>query len=135
MNHRHPLAMGLAIAFLSLIACAEQPKRDLHAEMCEAAEQYYTMLMQDNFGSFVDGHYANDSLPEDYRSQLIDAVAQYKVNETERKGGLMEFQVTGDSLYADSTSGFVTIELSFGDQSKEEVILPLVYDGKQWKMK
>lgn len=131
MKHKLFL-LGAAILFLS---CSEKPQRDFHGEMQAAAEQYYNLLMDGRYEDFVDGLYSPDSLPEDYRSQLVDAVAQYRVNETQRRGGLEGFQVLGDSLAPDSCSGFVTIQLLFGDKSTEEIILPLVDDQGVWKMK
>lgn len=132
MKHRLYL---LAIAALLISCNGNKPERDYHGEMRAAADKYYTLLMDGRYEDFVDGLYTPDSLPADYRSQLVDAVAQYRINETQRRGGLEGFQVVGDSLGPDSCSGFVTIQLLFGDKSTEEILLPLVDDQGVWKMK
>ncbi len=127
--------LSILAAILMASACADKPERDYHGEMQAAADHYYTLLMDGRYEDFVDGLYSPDSLPEDYRSQLVDAVAQFRINETQRRGGLVGYEVVGDSLAADSCNGYVIIKLLFGDETSEETILPLYDDAGVWKMK
>lgn len=126
----------VCLTLLAFLSCSKQfPKTDPHETARQAAERYYNFLMENKFDSLVLGIYAPDSLPADYRSQLANAMAQYKMSETKRRGGLTAFQVTGDSIMADSINGYVTIRLTFADKSTEQTILPLIYDNEKWKMK
>lgn len=102
----------------------------------QAAQQYYDYLLNKQYESFANGMYvADDSLPADYRAQLAEAAAQYAIDETRRHGGLVGANVVSDSLNADSVSGYVCLELTFGDQTSETIALPLVLTAEGWKMR
>lgn len=130
---------------LLMVACKKEvPAVDLHAQMREAAEQYYGYLLNENYDQFANGistsnlsleGISNDSIPISYRQQLADAAAQYAQKEMKRRGGLIAVHALGDSLYVDSLSGHVDLELTFGDQTQEEIALPMVQEKDVWKMK
>lgn len=131
---RKPLLL-LASALIMMSCGKGSSTTDKHTAMRQAAQNYYTLLLEEKYDSLVLGIDAPDSLPIDYRSQLADAMAQYKIRETRGRQGLTGFRVVGDSLFPDSISGYTEIELTFGDQSHEQIIMPLVYVDGVWKMK
>lgn len=126
-----------AIAFTLLLAVAscskKQPTRSQSAR--QAAELYYTFLINGQYESFANCVYTPDSMPTDYRLQLAQAVKQYAENDTRSRGGIADVTVLNDSLSPDSTQDVVTLQLKFGDQTIERVLLPLVFTTEGWKMK
>lgn len=123
------------LLLLAAQACSSGDERDLHSEVRQAAEGYYTHLLSREYEEFVKGMHATDSIPADYRAQLVKALQEFQENETDARKGLIRFQVTGDSLLEDSVNAFVYIDLFFGDQSKEKTLVPMVLTQEGWKMK
>lgn len=127
---------SIALTLFATLSCGkEEAKVNTHTAARQAAERYFSLLMEEKYDSLVDFIYVSDSLPSDYHSQLADAMAQYKVSETKRRSGLAAFRITGDSIFADSVSGYARVELTFGDKSKENIILPLLCDEGTWKLR
>ena len=61
----------VAVVVLSFLAgCKKDVDQSLVVR--NVAEQYYGYLIQGQFDAYVDGLYQPDSIPDSYRSQLID---------------------------------------------------------------
>ena len=121
---------GGLLLFLLLVACSRGLMT--HKAVREAAEQYYTMLIQGDYKGFVNGYADAESLPEGFRSQLEDATAQFMANGDMRS--LMEVSAISDSLGADSTA-FVKLQLHFSDSTSEQIEMFLILKEDGWKMK
>lgn len=102
-----------------------------HKSAQKAAEKYYTMLIKGNYKGFVDGYARADVLPEDFRSQLIDATAQFMAKDDMRS--LKSVKALSDSLCEDSTA-YVMLLLNFSDSTSEQIELPLVLLKEGWRM-
>ena len=101
-----------------------------HEAAREAAVAYYTMLIDGDYEAFVDGYTYAATMPDDYRSQMVDAVAQ-----TMASGMMHELRAVtavADSL-ADSTA-YVRLELQFADSTCQHIGLPLVLHPDGWRM-
>lgn len=116
------------LIFLLLVSCSGLMT---HKAAREAAEKYYTMLIQGDYNGFVDGYAYAENLPEDYRSQLVDATAQF-MSEGDMKN-LVSVGAISDSLGEDSTA-YVMLQLNFNDSTSEQIELPLVLLEEGWKM-
>ena len=103
-----------------------------HQVAREAAEEYYTMLIRGDYEGFVRGYADAEGMPEDFRSQLADATAQFMAKDDMRS--LCSVEATGDSLYQDSTA-YVMLQLHFSDSTSEQIGLSLVLQEDGWKMK
>lgn len=115
---------------LLLVACSRGLMS--HEAVREAAVQYYSMLVKGDYGGFVEGYARSEELPEDFRSQLVDATAQFMAKDDMRS--LCNVTALNDSLYADSTA-VVMLQLQFSDSTSEQIELPLVLTEEGWKMK
>lgn len=123
-----PLLMAVC-----LTACFEGPSKEEQA--IKAAKEYYDRLLQGDYESFLAGKYASDSLPDDYREQLLTAYKQFLFRQQEEHHGLREVRpmrgIT-DSLRHEVDAFLV---LCFGDSTREEIVVPMIeYQGK-WLMK
>ena len=103
-----------------------------HEAAREAAEEYYSMLIKGDYKGFVRGYAGSESLPEDFRSQLLDAMAQFMARNDMRS--LMDVKAISDSLGEDSTA-YVMLQLHFSDSTLEQIELPLILQEDGWKMK
>jgi hypothetical protein len=102
-----------------------------HEAVREAAESYYSMLIKGNYKGFVNGYADAESLPADFRSQLVDATAQFMAKDDMRS--LMNVSAISDSLAEDSTA-VVMLQLQFSDSTSEQIEVPLILQEDGWKM-
>ena len=90
------------------------------------------MLIKGDYKGFVEGYADAENMPEDFRSQLADATAQFMAKDDMRN--LCRVDATSDSLYEDSTA-YVMLQLHFNDSTSEQVGLSLILTEDGWKMK
>ncbi len=122
----------LVVLFLS--ACANKEGDPRHKEIREVAERSYGHLISSDVDSYLASLYDYSDMPEEYRSQMRDLLAQYV--ETERKAhkGLMGAIAVGDTIL-DSLNAVAFVEITFGDDTKETVSLPMRLSDGKWLLK
>ena len=123
---------AVVCCLLSVVCFACSRGQYSHEAARKAAEEYYTMLIKGNYKGFVEGYASSDNLPEDFRSQLVDATAQFMTRDDMRS--LVSVKAISDSLLADSTA-YVMLQLHFSDSTSEQVGLSLILTEDGWKMK
>jgi len=113
-------------------ACGGNPTKEELASL--AAKGYYQHLIEGDYDHFLEGRLLADSMPDDYRSQLIDGYHQFMAQQQDR-GGITEVRVS--RAYTDSTQHYTSVMLllCYGDSTSEEVIVPMVERDGRWKMK
>lgn len=121
------------ILIVIVVACSTGVSREEQAAL--AAKGYYTHLVQGEYEQFVEGRFMADSLPADYRSQLIEGYKQFVVQQLEARKGIQEVSVS--RAYTDSLAGYtnVLLMLCYGDSTTEEVVVPMVERNGRWMMK
>lgn len=121
------------ILIVIVVACSTGVSREEQAAL--AAKGYYTHLVQGEYEQFVEGRFMADSLPADYRSQLIEGYKQFVAQQMEARKGIQE--VTVSRAYTDSLAGYtnVLLMLCYGDSTTEEVVVPMVERNGRWMMK
>lgn len=126
--------MKKVIVYCLLSVCLFACKKGLmtHEAAREAAEEFYSMLIEGNYKGFVEGYADAENMPEDFRSQLADATAQFMAKDDMRS--LMNVRAISDSLSEDSTA-YVMLQLHFNDSTSEQVGLSLILTETGWKMK
>ena len=114
-------------------ACSSNPTKEELASL--AAKGYYQHLVEGDFEHFLEGRVMADSLPDDYRSQLIDGYSQFLAQQVNARGGINEVRIS--RAYTDSTQQYtsVLLMLCYGDSTSEEVIVPMVEHNGRWMMK
>ncbi|WP_028902453.1 hypothetical protein [Prevotella sp. P6B4] len=121
----------LALIALCVIACSEPSKEELAAL---AAKGYYQHLIEGDYAHFVEGRLMADSLPDDYRAQLVESYKQFIAQQQVRKG-IQEVRIS--RAFTDSTLQYtsVLLMLCYGDSTTEEVVVPMVEREGRWMMK
>ena len=121
------------ILIVIVVACSTGVSREEQAAL--AAKGYYTHLVQGEYEQFLEGRLMADSLPADYRSQLIEGYKQFVAQQMEARKGIQEVSVS--RAYTDSLAGYtnVLLILCYGDSTTEEVVVPMVERNGRWMMK
>ena len=121
------------LVFLALGAACSSPSREELASL--AAKGYYQHLIDGDYEHFLEGRAMADSLPADYRSQLIDSYAQFLAQQQSARGGIREVRIS--RAFTDSTQQYtsVLLMLCYGDSTSEEVVVPMVERDGRWMMK
>ena len=121
------------ILIVIVVACSTGVSREEQAAL--AAKGYYTHLVQGEYEQFLEGRFMADSLPADYRSQLIEGYKQFVAQQMEARKGIQEVSVS--RAYTDSLAGYtnVLLMLCYGDSTTEEVVVPMVERNGRWMMK
>lgn len=121
------------ILIVIVVACSTGVSREEQAAL--SAKGYYTHLVQGEYEQFVEGRFMADSLPADYRSQLIEGYKQFVAQQLEARNGIQEVSVS--RAYTDSLAGYtnVLLMLCYGDSTTEEVVVPMVERNGRWMMK
>ncbi len=122
------------LAFVCWQSCSskEQTPEELAGQ---AAKSCYDLLLADDYEGFLHGKADADSLPADYRAQLLKASELYKAELTKSHGGIAAVTVT--NVRNDSAQQLMQafLLLSFNDSTKEEIIVPMVLRNGEWKMR
>ena len=122
----------LLVSLAQWAACSS-PTREELASL--AAKGYYQHLIEGDFDHFLEGRVMADSLPDDYRSQLIDGYSQFLAQQVKARGGINEVRIS--RAFTDSTQQYtsVLLMLCYGDSTTEEVVVPMVDHDGRWMMK
>lgn len=129
------LAFGfllMAVSFWQSCSSKEQTPEELASQ---TAKSYYDCLLADNYNGFLAGMADMDSMPADYREQLLTAYQQYKNELDQLHGGVAT--ITISNVRRDSSMQLVQtfLLLHFKDSTKEEIIVPMVQRNGGWKMR
>lgn len=123
--------------FYSFMSCGHKPSPEEQAMQAatEAAEKSYKELLAGHYDKFMQERAGADSLPDDYREQLIMAYKQYMNTQQESHGGISSFKVINANI--DSTQSLIQVflMLQYGDDTQEEIVVPMVERNGQWKMR
>lgn len=121
------------VCIMALVGACSEPSKEELASL--AAKGYYTHLIKGEYEQFVAGRLMADSLPDDYRTQLIEGCKQYIAQQQVLRKGIQEVQVS--RAYTDSLAHYtnVMLMLCYGDSTTEEVVVPMVERNGRWKMK
>ena len=125
--------LALLVMLVFLAGSCSSPSKEELASL--AAKGYYQHLIEGDFEHFLEGRMMADSLPADYRSQLIDGYSQFLDQQVQARGGIKEVRVS--RAFTDSTQQYtsVLLTLCYGDSTSEEVVVPMVERNGRWMMK
>ena len=124
----------LTIIFSLLWACSSGSPEE---QAARAARTYYQHLVDDRPAEFLDGKIGADSLPADYRAQMLAAINQYRADMLDKHEGLSAVEISSNVGRQDTTLHltYAFLLLCYGDSTKEEITVPMVHHDGRWLMK
>ena len=129
---RRILGLFGCLGLLGIINCSSPTPEELAAL---AAEGYYRHLMAGEYEQFLEGRAGADSIPDDYREQLLAGYRQFMAQQEHAHRGIRDVRIS--SAKSDSLTGYtnVMLILCFGDSIDEEIVVPMVEYNGSWRMK
>lgn len=123
------------LLLLLIVGCNREGDHYTHRSVRQAAERFYAHLIEGRYDDYVSARYDSDSLPQAYRSQLIDLAAQFMAQQRKTRGGILSATAMADTLIEADSSARVRLDLVFADSLREEISIALVFRNEKWKMK
>lgn len=124
------------LVLLSLMSCGNASDEELARQAAkEAAERYYDYLLDGRYDQFLNGRFGMDSIPDNYREQLLAGYEQFMAQQQEQHGGIRSFKVNNASMDSTLQLMQVFVVLNYGDDTQEEIVLPMVERNGEWKMR
>lgn len=125
----------LLYLFVAMVIVACTSSLDEGEVAARAAKEYYGYLLQGNIASFVDGHYRPDSIPDNYREQLITNTKMYVNQQNVEHRGIKDIRIVDTKTDMQKHAANVFLVLSFGDSTSEEIVVPMVESGGVWYLR
>lgn len=124
------------LLFPLLAACSGKPSGpDAASLAAQAAKVYYDQLLKGDFGSFVDGRYQPTQMPESLRQQLIANAKMFVAQQEKDHKGIKTVSVTDARADTAKHVANAFLTFSFGDGTKEQVVVPMVEVKDVWYMR
>ena len=123
------------LLLLLIVGCNREGDHYTHRSVRQAAERFYAHLIEGRYDDYVSARYDSDSLPQAYRSQLIDLAAQFMAQQRKTRGGILSATAMADTLIEADSSARVRLDLVFADSLREESSIALVFRNEKCKMK
>ena len=133
-NKRSPLFV-LMLSFL-LAACSPGGKGEgLQPPTADEVMAYYELYRSGNYADYVKAMQSCDDKPADFCKQMADALKQHAARIKAEKGGAVGAEFLRTELHAEHSAADAYLSVTYGDSTKEEIILPLVFWQDKWRLK
>ena len=124
--------LAFILALLLFMACANPSPEEMASI---AAKGYYNHLVNGEYEAFLEGKEGADSLPDDYREQLLTSYRQFMAQQNRDHHGILDIRIS--NAVTDTVLQYtnVFLVLCFGDSVNEEIVVPMVERNGSWRMK
>jgi hypothetical protein len=130
------LLMASAACTLLLAACGSDKGPMTDEQRASAvAKSCYEALYDDVARLFLDGRIHAAEMPQSYREQLLEAYHQHVKQVNSEHQGVEKVEVS--KAERDTTLQLIQVflVLSYGDGTREEIVVPMVEHKGRWLMK
>ena len=100
-----------------------------------AAKGYYEQLLRGEYDHFLKGKAGADSLPENYREQLLTGYRQFMAQQEKLHHGILDVRVANAKTDSSLHYTNVFLVLCFADSTNEQIAVPMVEQNGSWRMK
>ena len=122
------------LSVMSLFSCKEKaPDPGYYARI--AAKGYYDMLLEGRYDEFVEGQNMPHRIPEGYRQQLVLNAKMFVEQQKNEHRGMKAFQILDAKADTAHHLADVYLSVTYGDSTKEQIVVPMVEVEKKWKMR
>ena len=133
-NKRSPL-FAFLLSFLLAAWSSGNSGDGLQPPSAKEVMEYYELYRNGNYAEYVKAMQSCDDKPADFCKQMADALKQHAARIKEEKGGTVSAEFMRTELHAEHSACDAYLSVTYGDSTKEEVILPLVFCQDKWRLK
>ena len=131
------ILIGLCAALL--LCCTEsapvQPQDDGLQAGGVALKCYKALYIENRPDVFLNGRAAAESLSSDLRQQLLTLYRQHALKVEREKGGVRHIDFSRAEPDTTLHVMQVFLKVTYGDTTQEEIVVPMVHAGDEWRMK
>ena len=128
----HRLLLGIILIAAS---CGKSEKTDDGMIAAHAAKLYYENLIRGKGDQFLDGTDMPDTIPDDYRRQLLKNFEQFCVRQKEEHKGIDSVSINHAEFFEKDSTASVFLLLHFGDSTTEQIVVPMLKKKGLWIMR
>lgn len=128
----HCLLIGI---ILMVASCGKSEKTDDGMIAAHAAKLYYENLIRGKGEQFLDGTDMPDTIPDDYRRQLLKNFEQFCVRQKEEHKGIDSVSINHAEFFEKDSTASVFLLLHFGDSTTEQIVVPMLKKKGLWIMR
>lgn len=128
----HRLLLGI---ILMVASCGKSEKTDDGMIAAHAAKLYYENLIRGKGDQFLDGTDMPDTIPDDYRRQLLKNFEQFCVQQKEEHKGIDSVSINHAEFFEKDSTASVFLLLHFGDSTTEQIVVPMLKKKGLWIMR
>lgn len=128
----HCLLLGI---ILMVASCGKSEKTDDGMIAAHAAKLYYENLIRGKGEQFLDGTDMPDTIPDDYRRQLLKNFEQFCVRQKEEHKGIDSVSINHAEFFEKDSTASVFLLLHFGDSTTEQIVVPMLKKKGLWIMR
>lgn len=100
-----------------------------------AAKGYYDLLLEGKYQDYVDGFNMPNKISEGYRSQLLVNAQMLVEQQNEEHKGMKKVSVLSAKADTAHHVADVFLAVTYGDSTKEQIVVPMVQVKNRWKMR
>ena len=135
MPNKRSHLLVLLLSYL-LTACSPGGKGEgLQPPTADEVMAYYELYRSGNYADYVKAMQSCDDKPADFCKQMADALKQHAARIKAEKGGAVSAEFLRTEMHAEHSAADAYLSVTYGDSTKEEIILPLVFWQDKWRLK
>lgn len=119
---------------LGLSSCKKE-KPDLGYFAGIAAKGYYDLLLEGKYQEYVAGFNMPNKISDSYHKQLLLNAKMYVEQQNEEHRGMKKVDIITANADTARHVADVFLAVTYGDSTKEQVVVPMVQVGNSWKMR
>ena len=124
--------LWVVFALLVVASCSDPTPEDLASL---AAKGYYDHLIHGEYEEFLEGKAGVEGLSDNYRNQLLTTYRQFMAQQNQAHHGIREVRISRATTDTIQHLTSVFLVLCYGDSVNEEIVVPMVEQGRGWRMK
>lgn len=126
-----------SLTIIMLLACCGEKDVVKEAEQRagQTAKAYYELLLADKYEDFVSGSFGADSLPADYREQLVANAQMLMAQQKKDHEGIDSIGISRCVADTATHTANAFLTISYKDKTRETIVVQMVEKNDVWYMK
>ncbi len=122
--------LSLLLVSAMLCGCGGSAEKPVRPPKPDAVLEMYNHYVEGKYADYVREIHSNIGKPESFLEQMEWLMQQNAARQMAERGGVAKAEV--GRIEQDSAFANVFMLISYGDSSREEILLPLVFDKGRW---